>query len=209
MSESPRVNQRTPDASNSHEKTGGRNVHEELITIATFASPHEAGHAKSLLEEAGIRAFLANEALVSVAWQFTNAIGGIRLEVPELQAEEARAMLAELEATDPADLEDAWKATAAEADVDEASVLDDADSDDSLPQPTVREDDADRALRGAIFGLFFFPLQFYVFFLLAKVLIASDERLRPKQWRHAILAALINFPLMTAIFLFLTWLRHS
>jgi hypothetical protein len=69
---------------------------------------------------------------------------------------------------------------------------------------TKREQDADRALRGAVIGLLFLPLQLYVFWLLLRVFV-SDEELGAGKRRKAVVAALINLPIMFS-FCLLLWL---
>lgn len=66
-----------------------------LITIAQFRDLPEAGLAKSKLEASGILCFLDNEYTVGVNWLYSNAIGGVKLNVPEEYAEEAKAIIEE------------------------------------------------------------------------------------------------------------------
>jgi hypothetical protein len=46
------------------------------------------------LEGAGIEATLADEHLVSMNWAYSNAVGGVKVLVPDDQLEEAKALLA-------------------------------------------------------------------------------------------------------------------
>lgn len=62
---------------------------QKLITIATFRDLGEALLAKGRLEAAEVDAFLADENLVRMDWFLANAVGGIKLKVPEEQSEEA------------------------------------------------------------------------------------------------------------------------
>jgi hypothetical protein len=65
-----------------------------------------------------------------------------------------------------------------------------------------RKNNADRADRGAVVGLLFLPLQLYVFYLLLKI-FTSREPLGDRGRRRALIAAVINLPLMIALcFLF-------
>lgn len=66
-----------------------------LVTIAQFRDLPEAGLAKSKLESAGITCFLDNEFTIGANWLYSNALGGVKLNVPEENAEEAKAMLEE------------------------------------------------------------------------------------------------------------------
>ena len=66
-----------------------------LITIAQFRDLPEAGLAKSRLESEGITCFLDNEFTIGANWLYSNALGGVKLNVPEGNAEEAKAILEE------------------------------------------------------------------------------------------------------------------
>jgi len=60
-----------------------------LVIIATFGDVHSAYMAKSLIESAGIPVFLRDEHLVSIQPFYSLAVGGVKLTVPESQAETA------------------------------------------------------------------------------------------------------------------------
>ena len=62
---------------------------QKLVTIETFRDLGEALLAKGRLEAAEIESYLADENLVRMDWFLANAVGGIKLKVPEEQAEEA------------------------------------------------------------------------------------------------------------------------
>ena len=84
-------------------------------------------------------------------------------------------------------------------DLDEDGDLDqDQEADDFEPEPTTRDKNAERAFKGAIFGLLFFPLQFYVFYLLLRVFL-SERPLGDHERRKAIIAGVINLPLMAGL----------
>lgn len=65
----------------------------ELVTIARFRDLAEAELARGKLEAEGIPAFLADQYLVGLDWNYSNAVGGVRLQVPLEWAEEARDIL--------------------------------------------------------------------------------------------------------------------
>lgn len=52
-----------------------------FITVRRYRDLSEAIVARSLLQSAGIHAYLRNENLVRLEWQISNFIGGIRLQV--------------------------------------------------------------------------------------------------------------------------------
>jgi hypothetical protein len=67
----------------------------ELVTIRQFRDLPEALLAKGSLESAGIECFLADENLVRLDWFISNFIGGIKLNVRAVDAENARKLLDE------------------------------------------------------------------------------------------------------------------
>ena len=66
----------------------------KLVVVDTFTNPLDAHVARGLLESEGIPALLHSEHLVSVVWPLANALGGVRLQVAEHRAAEARDVLA-------------------------------------------------------------------------------------------------------------------
>ncbi|MDR3087313.1 MAG: DUF2007 domain-containing protein [Azoarcus sp.] len=71
-----------------------------LVTIATFSFPHEAHLAKALLDAMGIPSFIADEHTINAQWLWSDAMGGVRLQVPEQFAAQAQDVLNE-----PAEIE--------------------------------------------------------------------------------------------------------
>ncbi|MDQ8187952.1 DUF2007 domain-containing protein [Pelagicoccus sp. SDUM812002] len=64
-----------------------------MVTLVKFQSPDEAYLARMRLEGSGIEAFIADETMVSMNWLYSNAIGGIRLQVREEDQERAMEIL--------------------------------------------------------------------------------------------------------------------
>ncbi len=62
---------------------------EELVTIATFSTAVEADLARARLESEGIECFLADEHTVTVNWLYSQAVGGVKLQVREADAQRA------------------------------------------------------------------------------------------------------------------------
>jgi hypothetical protein len=54
-----------------------------MITVATFSRPEQAHLLRMRLEAAGIRAFVQDENMVQMNWFYSNAIGGVRVQVAE------------------------------------------------------------------------------------------------------------------------------
>jgi hypothetical protein len=165
---------------------------DELVTVATFGDVVEANIARSRLEASGIEAVLADDRLVGVMPLLTGAIGGIRLRVRESDAEKA------ISALDTGESED-------EAPEVQGAALPPEDPAEPL---SIREKKADRALKGAVLGLLFLPLQLYVLSLLVDIFYLSSERLRPDKRRRARIAALINIPVVVGFFFFFRWIAR-
>jgi Putative prokaryotic signal transducing protein len=70
------------------ERQGG-----EFVTINRYRDLSEAIVAKSLLESAGIAAWIRDENVARLEWQYSNLLGGIRLQVSARNEEAAREAL--------------------------------------------------------------------------------------------------------------------
>lgn len=68
-------------------------AHPSLVTVALFRDLSEAVLARGMLQSAGIECFLADENLIRLDWFYSNAIGGMRLQVREEDAEAAEQIL--------------------------------------------------------------------------------------------------------------------
>lgn len=88
--------------------------HAELETVDSFTDPLQAHLARGRLEAEGIAAYVIHENHVWAAWFLSNALGGVKLQVAEQDADRAREILAahrrgeyeqalELPAGDPAE----------------------------------------------------------------------------------------------------------
>lgn len=67
----------------------------DLTTVATFTFPYEANLLKGRLETEGITCSLANENIVTVNPFYSNAVGGVQLQVRKQDQEKALAIIAE------------------------------------------------------------------------------------------------------------------
>ena len=54
-----------------------------MKTIATFSKPEEAHLFRTRLEAVGIPAFVQDEHFVQMDWLYSNAIGGVRVQIAE------------------------------------------------------------------------------------------------------------------------------
>jgi hypothetical protein len=66
-----------------------------LVTLSRYRDLSEAIVARSLLESAGIRAWIRDENLGRLEWQISNLIGGLRLQVDATDEEPASALLSQ------------------------------------------------------------------------------------------------------------------
>jgi len=206
---------------------------EKLVTVRSYFDPVAASMAESYLRNVGISVVLADEKLVSNTWHLANAVQGIKLQVPEPDLAKAMYYLGEIDSARSERLAgDASHSIRRPGDVDplddaedeefEDDFEDDSDDfeesahllpfqggyavaaeDDDVP-PNRAEANAERAFRGAAFGLIFVPLQFYVTLLLADVYFAG-EKLRPRYRRRAIVAAIVNFIFLVLLTLYLRY----
>lgn len=157
---------------------------DRLVTIATFDAPTQAQIARGALEDAGIDAVLTDENTVTLFWSLSNAVGGIKVQVREADAERAVAVIEEAlgpdEVVDPEEL-----ATEAEAAVreDETELPDDrhapantATTDGAFaPAPGSREDYARRLFFAAWLTMVVPPLPFYALYLFLNAAFGEGE----------------------------------
>lgn len=68
---------------------------DEWRTIASFTSPWDAHIAKGRLEVEGIPVFIAHEHHVWAGWIYSQALGGVKLQVPMSRMAEAERIVAE------------------------------------------------------------------------------------------------------------------
>lgn len=66
----------------------------DLVTVERFTNPLEAHISKGLLESEGVPASLGSEHHVWASWPISQALGGVRLQVPAEYAYRARDVLA-------------------------------------------------------------------------------------------------------------------
>lgn len=75
-----------------------------LIVVRSFDNYIDANIILSKLEQEGVQCFLQDEFTVTIDPILTNAIGGIKLVVPQQQAEEAKSLLVQFDAEKRAQL---------------------------------------------------------------------------------------------------------
>ena len=160
----------------------------KLVTVGTFDMPTEAHLAKGLLEANGLETFLADELTVGVAWHLSNALGGIKLQVPETDVERATGILAAREDSS--------------IDAEEGlSNLPEMEESENEPLPSASDKAVDRALRAALLGLILFPflpLYLYSLWLLGRLMFSKEKVSHHKRWRRR-LAVLLNLPMLVVL----------
>lgn len=196
----------------------------KLVTIATFDQPAKARLAQNALTAAGLQAAVGDESLVVMDWLLSNAVGGVKVQVWEEDAERAVEVLegafgvdgsglGPVEGIDPADL--AAEAEAAEpedpaADADRPAA--DPDEPTDVPPPSRRDVDARRMVFTAILGLMFSPsgfyaaelelvsapIAFYVFYLFLNAAFGAGE-LSPRGRFNLFVGGLLMAPFVLVV----------
>ncbi|MGE0606943.1 MAG: hypothetical protein AB7O62_07610 [Pirellulales bacterium] len=75
----------------------------ELVTVATFLTPEHAELARGMLQSEGVRAYIADGAVIGNHWGLTNAVGGVKLQVGDRDVRTARRILDEFQDRKEAD----------------------------------------------------------------------------------------------------------
>ncbi|MDA8415327.1 MAG: DUF2007 domain-containing protein [Desulfobacteraceae bacterium] len=68
-------------------------MEEKLVTVAVFGAPYEAEMAKGELEANGIPAFILDQFTIGANPLYSNALGGIKLQVLVSYAEDAQRII--------------------------------------------------------------------------------------------------------------------
>lgn len=68
---------------------------DELITIKSFSQSYEAEIARGRLESAGMWAVVADAHMINMNWFYSDALGGVKLQVRRRDAAEALKILSE------------------------------------------------------------------------------------------------------------------
>mgnify|MGYP002623966401 CR=1 FL=1 len=130
------------------------------VTVAAYGTPAEARLAANFLEAEGIPTFLSGENAVGSLWYLGTALGGVELQVASHDFERASEVLevhrAQVSGKDKPAEKEPLDETGEDSSQDESSG--DAAS-------SAADEIADRVFRSAMFGVFFFPLSFYSYFL--------------------------------------------
>lgn len=156
-----------------------RNMSSRITTVRTFDDPIKAKLALNYLNSEGVDAYLSDDNIVMNTWYLANAVQGIKLQVREEDEALALILLEEIdeiqrEKYSPDD-DDEFNFNEL---VDRFGVIDDEEI-----KPNQREANAERAFKGAVFGLLFLPIQFYVIYLVGCVLVSQEEMRNRYVWK--------------------------
>lgn len=176
---------------------------QRLVTIARFDIPPKAHMAINALEEAGIRCVIQDEQLVAMDYLLNLAVGGIKVQVWEEDAERAAAILEGMERRHgPGDDEEPdgrEEAAISQPNAGPAAVEAAADE---FPTDDTRDRYARRAPVAALCGILIPPVALYAAYLLAMTAF-TEGQLSNGRWLGILMAVVL-----TAIGMLLTpvWL---
>ena len=166
---------------------------DRLITIATFQQPVEAAMAQNFLDSEGIPSTLLDETTIATGWMLAGALGGIKLQVPAEHVERAEFLLARIHEGKDDDEELPPLESTAIATREIAEDLE-AEREDREPINQL----ADKLFRSTIFGLIFWPLQFYAIYLMSEI-HACEGKVSPERRWKVWTSIVLNIPLMALI----------
>ena len=175
---------------------------DELVAVATFLTPAEAHLVRARLESAGINSVVADEAATTAYWLVSNSMGGVKVQVLARDLAAAEAVLSESH-TEGLAGESHAEDSAGESYPEDSAV---DESEDEQPESD-RQKLANRAFRGAIYGIFFAPIEFYAFWVLLQVCV-SREPLDSHSRKRALVAAAISLPMVFVWLLILRSIFH-
>lgn len=149
---------------------------DQLVTIATFGTVGEADVAREALQEAGVACCLQDVTAVSMLWQLSNSMGGVKLAVLAADAPRAIAVLRDVvpspverttfaacsrcSAAPQPGFEACWSCGAPLEPLSESGAVpisDDAPDDDEVSATQEGDASAARAFRAAVLGAVLLP----------------------------------------------------
>lgn len=131
-----------------------------LITVASYGELYLAEMTKASLEDAGIRAYLADAEVVGGLWN-VGAVHGVKVQIAEQDMEKAAQILQEIEFTREIDEEELAREALAAPTEDEVLAAQATGESGSVPgtDTTIsdRDKQASKAMWWMVAGLFLFP----------------------------------------------------
>ena len=132
------------------------------VTVAAYDNPVMAEMVKARLETEGFQVALADEHTVGIAGHLATAIGGVKVQVAEEDAYEAREVLNSMPDYAIDEDEDVGELVETSHELERKPLAETA--------PTAK-----RAFRAAVLGFFFPPLTLWSLYLAAKYARSSEE----------------------------------
>ncbi len=157
----------------------------ELVTVASFGTSAEAAIARSRVEAEGISAYLTDEEIVDAIWAPAVAIGGVKLQVNQFDADRAVSALQSKGMIEVPQSE--WQLTNGNKGFSES--LEGSNIEFNVGPSAKRA--VSRAFRAAIFGLIMPPFAVYSLWLLLKA-TAYSTSLNQTIMLRMLLVLLIN-----------------
>jgi hypothetical protein len=71
-----------------------------MITVASYDNIEQAELLRIRLEERGVSAYVSDSAVVALNWMYSNAVGGVKVQVDEADIDKVRSLLTEWEEPD-------------------------------------------------------------------------------------------------------------
>ena len=168
-------------------------MQDSLVTIATFNDATQAAIASQHLEQEGIKTFLMDAETVTMAWQLSSALGGVKLMVARENADLAEEILDRVRET-VREEEAAARFAVQPGDPPAEPDLDDR-------PPSERELDAERAFKAAVFGLLIWPIMFLAIWLILRV-VDSSGPIPPRARRQFYIAVALVFVKFALLLIF-------
>jgi hypothetical protein len=175
----------------------------QLKTVAAYNDPVEAAMARNYLEAAGIQVLLLDEMTIATDWGLGNAIGGIKLQVHGWHLERAEMLLSRL---DRERSEHPEKRDHPETGIATPETADELREEQEEESP--RNLLVERAFRATVFGLLFWPLQFYALILLLSI-PSTPGVIRPRNRWKVWACFLLSLPLISVAVLVITLVIHA
>ncbi|WP_428304169.1 putative signal transducing protein [Lacipirellula sp.] len=164
------------------------------VTVASFGGVTEAEIAQQCLAAAGIESYLVDAAMVGTMWHLGVAMGGVKLQVADVDAVEATELLTEA------------RAGRLEFEFDESGVAEEseAEPEQELDVSSEREKLANRAYKVVFLSILLEPLLLYGAWLLLQVAVSS-EPLRQPYRRRAYIAAFFTASILGTLAFFVAY----
>lgn len=171
-----------------------------FVTVAAFDETFRADVARAALEDAGLPVRITDREIVAMEWVLSNAVGGIKVQVPEADAVRAREILEAAfrdlkeNGIDEEELARQALAAAPEDDVPPPPPVEvqAATSEEIAPAAEAgeREQYARRFLLTTLLSVIFFPLVMYAVYLFLNAVFGLG-RLSSEGWRRVLFGVLV------------------